>query len=111
VSGDLVEGRSGNLMGVNFRNSLNHSSQLLQHFWIGLATIGVRILFLISQTNCNNFRPIWGDQGQFVSEPFLLSKQRQDYILKRPVELCNAIGLQADVDTTSEYDNLLDCSG
>ena len=41
----------------------------------------------------------------------LLSKQRQNYILKRPVKLCNAIGLQADVDTTSEHENLLDCSG
>ena len=64
-------------MGVNLRSSLNHFPQGLQHFWIGLAAIGVRVLFLIPQTDCNNFRPIWGDQGQFVPEPLLLSKQRR----------------------------------
>ena len=104
-----MEGRTGNLMGVNLRSSLNHLPQGLQHCWIGLAAVGVRVLFLIPQTDCKDFRSIRGDQGQFVPEPFLLSKQRQDLVLKRSVKLCNAIGLQADGDTTSEHENLLDC--
>ena len=70
-------------MSVNLRSSLNHFPQGLQDFWIGLAAIGVRVLFLIPQTDCKDFRSIRGDQGQFVPETFLLSKQRQDFVLER----------------------------
>jgi hypothetical protein len=41
-------------VGVNLRSSVNHFPQGLQHFWIRLAAIRVRILFLIPQTDCNN---------------------------------------------------------
>src|SRR2546426_4202758 len=51
LSGDLVEGRVGNLVGLNLRRSLNHGREVLQHFGIGVAAIGVRVLFPIPQTD------------------------------------------------------------
>src|SRR5207237_289146 len=39
ASGDLVEGRVGNLIDLHLRNSLNHFRQCLLHFWIGGAAV------------------------------------------------------------------------
>src|SRR5258707_11327671 len=75
ASGDLVEGRIGNLVGANLRCSLNHLRQGLQHSWIGIAAIGLGVLFLIPQTDSDGFRSPRGDERDFVLEAFLLPKQ------------------------------------
>ncbi len=74
ASSDLVEGRVGNLIGLNLRSSLNNFRQGLQHCWIGFAGISFRVLFLVPQTDSHRFRSVWDDERNFVLEALLFSK-------------------------------------
>src|ERR1700680_3919501 len=80
VSRDFVEGRISNLIGVNLRRSLNNFPESLEQYWIGIAAISVRVLFLIPQTDSDSFRSVWSDEGNFVLETFLFSKQRKCFV-------------------------------
>ena len=51
ASGDLVEGRVRNLIGLHLRSSLNHLREGLLHFRIGCAAVSFRILFLIPEAD------------------------------------------------------------
>src|SRR3972149_6624214 len=107
-SADLVEGRVGNLKGVNLRGSLNHFPQGLQHCWIGPAVIRFRVLFLIPQTDCDRFHSARDDERDFVLEAFLLSKQGNDFLLERLGKLGKAVGLDTHGHISSKHVNLLD---
>jgi hypothetical protein len=110
-SSDLVEGRVANLIDAYLRSALNHFPQGLQHSWIGIAAIGVGILFLIPQTDSDGFGAPRDDERHFVPEALLLPKQRKDFLFDQTGELRNAIRLQVDGDTASKYVNLLGCFG
>src|SRR2546426_5517428 len=52
ASGDLMDGRVGNIIGFNFRSSLNHFRQGVQHLWISSALICVRAFLHIPKADC-----------------------------------------------------------
>ena len=68
LSGNVMEGRIANLIGANLRNSFNHFPECLEDFWIGIAAVGVRVLFLIPQADSDNFRSTGDDERDFVLE-------------------------------------------
>src|SRR5579863_7886498 len=107
VSGDLVEGGVANLIDADLRSSLDHFSQGLEHSWIGIAAIGIRVFFLIPQTDSESFRAPWDDQCHFVAEALLLPEQGKNVHFDQPGELPDAIGLQVNGNTTSKHINLL----
>src|ERR1700680_2027633 len=107
VRRDFVEGRIGNLIGVNLRRSLNNSPNNLKQFWIGIAGISVRVLFLIPQTDTDSLRSAWSNKGNFVLETFLFSKQRKCFVFDKSAKLRNTVRLQADRYTTSKHGNPL----
>src|SRR5437879_6084290 len=74
ASGDPVEGGVGNLIGLNPRRSLNHLRLELLHFGVSFAAIGIRVFFLIPETDSNRFRSAGGRQHDFVPEALLLLK-------------------------------------
>src|SRR2546425_403661 len=94
LSGDLVEGRVGNLVGPNLRRSLNHGREVLQHFGIGVAAIGVRVLFPIPQTDGDGVLAVWIEERELVCEAGLFPKSRQDVLLDRPGKLSAGIALE-----------------
>jgi hypothetical protein len=94
ASGDLVEGRVGDLVGVKLRGSLHHFRQELLHFRIGIAVVCLRILLLFPQADSNRFQSVCCDESNFVLEAFLLPQQRNDFLLDYPRKLRNALGLQ-----------------
>src|SRR5712692_2425323 len=100
-SRDLVKRRVANLKGANLRRALNHLTQGLQHFGIGVAAIAVRILFFVPQTDSESFAATRDDEREFVLEAFLPSKQGKGVVLYQAGKLCKTIGLQADGDTAS----------
>src|ERR1700730_3873067 len=108
-SGDLVEGRVGNLVGINLWSSLNHSRQDLRHLGIGSAVVRFRVLFVFPQTDSKRFRSTWGDERDFVPEPGLFSKQGKNVLFDPLGEFRNAIGLQLHGNSACKHVNLLGC--
>src|SRR5260370_7885944 len=80
-SGDLVERRVSNVIGLNLRSSLNYRGEDLRHFGVSSAVVSLGILSLVPQTDCERFRAALANKRDFVLESFLFSKQRQDYLL------------------------------
>src|SRR2546426_12270547 len=78
LSGDLVERRVGYLEALNRGRSLNHGRQVLEHLGIGVAGIGVRVLFPIPQADGNGVLAIGIEERELVGEAGLLSKTGQD---------------------------------
>src|SRR6266851_4388896 len=109
-NGDLVEGRVGNLIGFNLGSSLNHSRQDLCYFWIGFAVVSFRVLCCVPQTDSERFCSCRTNERDFVLESLLFSKQGNDFLLKRPGKLRNAIGLQMHGNSTCKHVTLLGCS-
>src|SRR6266849_9606514 len=93
-NGDLVEGRVGNLIGVNLGSSLNHSRQDLCYFWIGSAVVSFRVLWCVPQADSERFCSCRTNKRDFVLESLLFSKKGNDFLLERPGKLRNGIGLQ-----------------
>src|SRR5713226_190129 len=108
-SRNLVKRRVANLKGANLRRALNHFTQGLQQFRIGVAAIAVRILFLVPQTDGDGFAAARDDKRKFILEAFLFSKHGKGVFLYQAGKLCNTIVLQADGDTASKHVNLLGC--
>src|SRR5947209_9431379 len=111
VSGDLVEGRVGNLIGFNLRSSLNHSRQDLRHFWIGPAVVSFRVLCSFPQTDSECFPSARSNERDFVLEPFLFSKQGNDFLLQPLGQLGSAIELQMHGHSACKHVTLLGCHG
>src|SRR5260370_17295235 len=103
VSGDLVEGRIGDLVSLNLRSSLNHLAECLQHVGIPMAIIGFRAFFLIPQADSDSVPAARNEQCNFVLEALLLSQQRKGLVLDQLGKLRNALGLQTEGDTTSKH--------
>src|SRR6266436_3969722 len=93
-SGDLVERRVSNIIGFNLRSSLNYRGEDLRHFWVSSAVVSLSILCFVPQTDSERFPAAMADEGDFVLESFLFSKQREDVLLQPLGKLRNAIGLQ-----------------
>src|SRR5216684_4207221 len=108
-SGDLVEGRVGNLVGFNLWSSLNHSRQDLRHLGIGSAVVRFRVLFVFPQTDCEGFRSVWDNECDFVPEPGLFSKQGKNVLFDPLREFRNAIGFQLHGNSACKHVNLLSC--
>src|SRR5438093_6792464 len=102
-SGDLVPGRVGNLRGLDLRSSFNHLRHGLQHFCIGSAVIGFRVLLLLPQTDSDRFPAFRGDEGDLVLEALRLPKDGNDFPLNQLGELRDAIGLQLHANGTSKH--------
>jgi len=92
LSSDLVEGRIGNLVGLNLGSSLFFEG--FQHGWISPSAISLRVLFLIPQTDSHNLRSVRSDECDFILKAFLLSKQENDLLFDSPRELRNAVGFK-----------------
>src|SRR2546422_1784698 len=105
--GDLVPGRVRNLRRLNLRSSLNHFRHRLQHVWIGSATVRLRVLFLLPQTDCDRFLAVvrW-EERDFVPEALLLAKQGDDFLLDHRSKLRNAVGLQLHANGSGKHVNL-----
>src|SRR5258706_7914975 len=74
---DLVKRRVANLTSTNLRRALHHLAQGFQHFRIAVATVTVRILFFVPQTDRHRFGAPRNDKCKLVLEAFLLAKQRK----------------------------------
>jgi len=58
VSGDLVQGGTGDLIGINLRSPLNNLPKSLQQSWIGISAVSIRVLFLMPQADHYGFRGV-----------------------------------------------------
>src|SRR5207247_9662110 len=65
------------LVGPNLRRSLNHGREVLQHFGIVVAAIGVRVFFPIPQTDGDGVLAVWIEERELVCEAGLFPKSRQ----------------------------------
>src|SRR6266436_9168756 len=108
-SGDLVEGRVGNVVGFNLWSSLNHSRQDLRHLGIGSPVVCFRDLSVIPQTDSERFRSVWDNECDFVAEPGLFSKQGKNVLFDPLREFRNAIGFQLHGNSACKHVNLLGC--
>src|SRR5712692_11318460 len=93
-NGDLVESRVGNLIRLNLGSSLNHSCEGLGYFWIGSPVVSFRVLCCVPEADSERFCPLWGNEGDFILEPLLFSKQGKNVLFDLLGEFRNAIGLQ-----------------
>src|SRR3990172_5480525 len=110
-SGDLVEGRVGNLIRFDPRSSLDDRGQELRDLWIGSTVVGFRILRPVPQTDGEGIGAGGGDEVDLVLKPLLLSKHGNDLLLEPPRELSSAIGLQMHRDFACKHWDLLGCRG
>src|SRR6266403_6009578 len=106
-SGDLVERRVSDVIGFNLRSSLNYRGEDLRYFWVSSAVVSLSILRFVPQTDSERFPAAVADEGDFVWESFLFSKQREDVLLQPLGKLRNAIGLQLHVNSACKHDTLL----
>src|SRR2546427_2469391 len=104
---NLVEGRVDNVIGLNLKNAVNDSRQGLHHFQITVAAVSVRARFLVPETDSERIRSARGDAGDFVSEPFLSSKDWNDFLPVRPGKLLSTIGFQVHGNFESKHVSLL----
>src|SRR5213080_762427 len=104
---DLVEGRVGNLIRFDLRSSFNERFEELRDFRIGRAAVGFRILCSVPQADAEGILAASGDEADFVLEPLLLSKQRNDALLEPPRVLRSAIWLQIHGDSACKHLDLL----
>jgi len=102
-----VERRVSDVERFNLRSSLNYRGEDLRHFWVTRAVVGLGILSFVSQTDGERFRAALSNERDFVLEPFLSSKQREDVLLQSLGKLRNAIGLQMHVNSACKHDTLL----
>src|SRR6185436_7616844 len=70
--GDLVEGRVGNLVGIDLRSPLNELRQQLHDLRIGLAAVGLCVLGTIPQADSERLRTACGHEGDLVLKSLLL---------------------------------------
>src|SRR2546422_9927381 len=77
---NLVEGRVDNVIALNLKNAVNDLRQGLHHFQITVAAVSVRACFLVPETDSERIRSACGDAGDFVPEPFLSSKDWNDFL-------------------------------
>src|SRR5204862_4552582 len=94
LRGDLVERRVGNLVGPNLRRSVNDGRQGLQHCWISVAAIRLRVLLPVPQADGNGVLAVGGEERELVGEPVLFPKPGQDVRLDRLGKLTAGIGLR-----------------
>src|SRR2546427_12603246 len=86
------------LLILNLGRSFNHLRETLQDFGIGVAAIGVRVLFPIPQTDRDRFGAVGGEERDLVLEAVLLAQHGQDVCFQRPRELRGRIGLEVQRD-------------
>src|SRR6266852_6707348 len=106
-SGDLVERRVSDVKGFNLRSSLNYRGEDLCHFWVSSAVVSPSILCFVPQTDCERFGAALSNEGDFVLESFLFSKQGEDVLLQLLGKLRNAIGFQMHINSACKHDTLL----
>src|SRR5229473_3857453 len=106
-SGDLVERRVSDVKGFNLRSSLNYRGEDLRHFWVSSAVVSPSILRFVPQTDCERFGAALSNEGDFVLESFLFSKQGEDVLLQLLGKLRNAIGFQMHINSACKHDTLL----
>src|SRR5882762_6493951 len=106
-SGDLVERRVSDVKGFNLRSSLNYRGEDLRHFWVSSAVVSPSILCFVPQTDCERFGAALSNEGDFVLESFLFSKQGEDVLLQLLGKLRNTIGLQMHVNSACKHGTLL----
>src|SRR3990172_1261219 len=103
----LVEGRIGNLVGLNPWSSINNPRQRFEHIFIGSAVINFRVLFAIPQTDSHGFRSTRIDEGQFILETLLFSQQGNDFLFDGVGKVGNTIWLQMQINISSQHTILL----
>src|SRR5438270_10412663 len=108
LSGDLVERRVGDLVGLELGGPFDDLRQRLQHLRIARAAIGFRLLLRLPEADRERFRSARDDEGHFVLEAVLLSKQRNDFLLERLGELRIAVGFQLHANVSSVHLGLLE---
>src|SRR5437764_10157667 len=102
-SGDLVDGREGNLVRLKLRSSVDYLAQRLQHFRIDRAAVGLRVLLRLPEADRDRFRSAGYDEGHFVLEALLLAKYGKYFLLEGLRELHGAVGLELHADISSEH--------
>src|SRR5438128_1232691 len=75
--GDLVGGRIGYVVCLNTRRFLDEFVQFSQHFGIAPPVVGVRLLPCIPQADSDSFYSARSNERNFVTESFLLAKNRE----------------------------------
>ena len=110
-SSNLVKGGVGNIEGFHLRWSVNHCREELRHFVVSFAVVSFRAFRPVSQTDPERFRSGWSNEGDFVLEPFLFSKQGNDFLLQPLGKLRNAVGLQMHIYSACKHLSLLGIAG
>src|SRR2546425_5697979 len=110
-SGDLVDGRVGNLVGLKLRSPLDDLSQRLQHFRIGRAAVGLGVLLRLPEADRDRFRSAGYDERHFVLEALLLAKYGKYFLLEGLGELRGAVGLELHADISREHFRLRTADG
>src|SRR6266851_6136654 len=106
-SGDLVERRVSDVKGFNLRSSLNYRGEDLRHFWVSSAVVSPSILWFVPQADCERFGAALSNEGDFVLESFLFSKQGEDVLLQLLGKLRNTIRFQMHVNSACKHGTLL----
>src|SRR6202171_6708725 len=100
ASGDLVEGRVGDLIILKLRSSFDDLSQRLQHVRIARAAVGFRVLFRVPEADRIRLRSARDDERDFVLETLLLSEQGKDFLFQRLGELRGAVRLELNANVS-----------
>src|SRR5688572_23184649 len=95
-SGDLVERRVADLIGMHLRRAFNHFRQTLEHLGIGVAAVLIRALLAIPQADGDGFLAIRLYEGDLVLEAVLLAEHRQNVLLERLGKLTRGVRLQIE---------------
>src|SRR5213075_2732055 len=104
---DLVERRVRDFVAVDLRRPLDHALQRVQHGGIGVAAIGLGVLFVLPQADRERFGAIGGEKGDLILEPGLLAQHREHVIFEGAGEFGGLVGLEMQRNVACEHTGLL----
>src|SRR2546430_5608369 len=110
-SGDLVNRRVGDFIGLKLRSPLDELSQRLQLLLIARAAVGLRVLPRLPEADRDRFRSARVEERHFVLEALLLPKYGKYFLLEGLGELRGAVGLELHADISSEHFRLRAADG
>src|SRR5579864_9586435 len=79
--GDVVDRRISNFVSLNLRSAFNELVQGIQNFGITVPRVGVGVLLVIPEANCDSIHSARSKEGKFAFKAFLLSKGRNCFVL------------------------------
>src|SRR5437773_2690995 len=106
ATGDLVEGRTGHLVGLHLRRTVDNLRQRLEHAGVCLTGVRICAVFQIPHADADRVHSARGNEGDLVLKALLLAEHGDDVLVDQLSELCRATGLEMERNTASKHGNL-----